>query len=61
MEGTETNPESDPALDYLPDNLEDSTIRDLEFTVAITSGNNPVTSSAPLLDALTSYREQELN
>ncbi len=59
MQGTNTNPKSDPALDFLPDNLDESTIRDLEFTVAITSGNRRFTSSAPLLNALTSYRKEE--
>lgn len=61
MRGINTDPESDPALDFLPDDLDDSTIRDLEFTVALTSSNHRVTSSAPLLNALTSYRKEELN
>jgi len=61
MKETGADPVSDPALDFLPDDLDDSTIRDLEFTVAITSRNDSVTASAPLLDALTTYREEELN
>jgi hypothetical protein len=61
MRETSPDPASDPALDFLPDDLDDSTIRELEFTVAITTSDDSVTSSAPLLDALTTYREEELN
>jgi hypothetical protein len=51
----------DPDRDYLPDELDEADIHDLEFTVAITSANRTKSQSAPLLDALTSYRNSELH
>ena len=51
----------DPAAEFLPDELDEATIHDLEFTVPIRAGEDSTSSSAPLLDALTTYREAELN
>lgn len=55
------NSKTDPAAELLPENLDEATIHDLEFTVPIRAGDDSTTSSAPLLDALTTYREAELN
>lgn len=46
---------------FLPDSMSDSQVHDLEFTVAISSEDREETADAPMLDALTTVREQQLN
>lgn len=53
--------ESDPALQFLPDDLSEATVNDIEFTIPITSIHNETSSEAPFLGALTSYREKKNN
>lgn len=61
MERFRDDSKVDPAVEFLPENLDEAMIQDLEFTVPIRAGDNSSTSSAPLLDALTTYRDAELN
>lgn len=49
----------DPALNLFPDDLSDSTINEIEFMLPITSIDEEPTSEAPLLDALTRYRNNQ--
>lgn len=59
MQRSRDDSSMNPAVDFLPDDLDESTVHDLEFTIPIKPGNESSTSSAPLLDALTTYREDE--
>lgn len=46
---------------FLPDEMSDAQVHDLEFTVAISSEERETTADAPMLEALTTVREQQLN
>lgn len=46
---------------FLPEEMSDADVHDLEFTVAFDSEQQEKTEQAPMLDALTSFREGKLN
>lgn len=44
-----------------PENTPETVARGIEFTVAISSEENQESTDSPMLDALTTYREEQLN
>ncbi|MFB6345455.1 MAG: hypothetical protein ABEK50_06760 [bacterium] len=48
-----------PRPDFFPEDLSDSDVHDLEFTIAISPRNREESRQAPMLDALASAREDK--
>lgn len=46
---------------FLPEEMTDAEVHDLEFTIAISSESKEQSEEAPMLDALTYYREAQHN
>lgn len=53
--------DSATAPEKYPGRLSDTVVRGLEFTVAVSSEEDAEPTGAPMLDALTTYREEQLN
>lgn len=46
---------------FLPDEMSDSDVHDLEFTIAMSSDMDERTEQAPMLDALTRFHRDRRN
>jgi hypothetical protein len=47
--------------DYYPETLSDMVVHELEFSIAISNDRKADSGEAPMLEALTTYREEQLN